>query len=113
MDLMAGIGKKKAKKEIRKATEEEQERATLAVTTALEKKSLMSYGRFWSYVTQRPVKDYRPSETAFAIRVADQVQAGASALLVNKGGRYGGKAPAEQHHKFLEENGFENLPEQK
>ena len=108
-DLLGDIfvSKEKKAKVIRQATEEESERAATAVNKALETKSLMSYGRFWSYVTQQPRNKFRPSELNFTIRVAEAVQPGASALLVNRNGTYGKKAPAEQHVAFLKANEYD------
>jgi len=105
-DLFAKPEEKKPRV-IREATAEELERATLAVNKALETHGLMTYGKFWSYVTQQPKNKFRPSELSFTIKVADQVQAGASALLVNRSCKYGKKAPVEQHVAFLKENGYE------
>jgi len=114
-DFIGGLfyeAKAKTPREIRVATPEETERATMAVEKALETHQIMSYGRFWSFVTQKPVKQFNPSESMFAISLANAVKPGASALLVNRNGKYGNKAPAEQHAAFLKENGYETIPQQ-
>lgn len=115
IDLVSDLffeAKAKTPKTARAATSEETERATTAVNKALETHQIMTYGRFWSYVTQQPANKFRPSELMFTIALAEAVKPGASALLVNRNGKYGGKAPAEKHATFLKENGYESIPQQ-
>ena len=91
-DLLDSLYTKKEKKErvIRSITAVEAERAATAVNKALEMKSLMTYGKFWSYVTGQPKNKFRPSDLLFTIKLAESVTAGGSALLVNVNGKYGG-----------------------
>lgn len=80
-------------------------KAKEAVEAALEAKRLMTYGKFFAYVTGK--EGYLPSYTGKAVRLAEEAMKGSSALLVNSSGKYGKGAPVAEHLAFLAEAGFE------